>query len=106
MAAPQRAPSKPAASRTQPLPSGRTVSLASLEPGDSGVIERVEPEDAVAERLRDLGFVSGTRIAVLRRAPLGDPVLYEFRGTQLSLRRVDAARIRVLPSEASGDDAR
>jgi len=49
----------------------------------------------VSRRLLDLGFVPGTRVRVVRRAPLGDPTLYELRGTQLCLRRSEAARVRV-----------
>jgi ferrous iron transport protein A len=52
--------------------------------------------------LRDLGFVAGTRIAVLRAAPLGDPVLYELRGYELSLRRSEASRVRIRSVDGSG----
>ncbi|TDI20188.1 MAG: ferrous iron transport protein A, partial [Acidobacteria bacterium] len=44
---------------------------------------------------QDLGFVPGTLVEVRRRAPLGDPVEFELRGTHLCLRRGEAARIRV-----------
>lgn len=49
----------------------------------------------MSRRLEDLGFVPGTRVRALRRAPLGDPTLYEVRGTQLCLRRSEALRVRV-----------
>ncbi len=55
------------------------------------------------QRLLDLGFVPETRIRVVRRAPLGDPVLYDLRGTRLCLRRSEAAIIRVRPD--GGDSA-
>jgi Fe2+ transport system protein FeoA len=103
MAAPHRRlpePSDSRASRAQ----ARTerVSLAQLRPGQSGVVESVAPDDAVTQRLRDLGFVAGTRIAVLRAAPLGDPVLYELRGYELSLRRSEASRVRIRSVDGSG----
>ena len=52
----------------------------------------VDAVDAAAPRWPraslDLGFVPGTDGAcAARRAPLGDPTLYELRGTQLCLRR-------------------
>ena len=34
-----------------------------------------------------------------RVTPLGDPVAYELRGYRLCLRRVDAARVRVVPTD-------
>ncbi len=73
------------------------MSLAKLGVGASAVIEAIEgeSESGVGLRLLDLGFVPGTRVRVLRRAPLGDPTLYELRGTRLCLRRSEAERVRV-----------
>ena len=75
--------------------------LASLSPGDAGVIERVDGDAAVAERLADLGFIPGTAIRVLRRAPLGDPSEYELRGYRLCLRRSEASQVTVRRLEPS-----
>jgi ferrous iron transport protein A len=69
--------------------------LASLPVGGRGVILAVRAGDAVGQRLLDLGLVPGTPVEVLRRAPLGDPSVYELRGTQLCLRRSEAERVRV-----------
>lgn len=71
------------------------VALAGLPLGATAVVESVEDGSPVSRRLLDLGFVPGTRVRVVRRAPLGDPTLYELRGTQLCLRRSEAARVRV-----------
>ena len=48
-------------------------------------------------RLADLGFVGGTEIAVIRVAPLGDPVELELRGYRLCLRRDALERVCVIP---------
>jgi len=69
--------------------------LSALPFGSRGLITHVRAGDPVGERLLDLGLVPGTPIAVLRRAPLGDPSVYELRGYQLCLRRSEAERIRV-----------
>ena len=71
------------------------VLLASLEVGASARVVSVEDQSPAGRRLQDLGFVPGTLVEVRRRAPLGDPVEYELRGTRLCLRRTEAARIRV-----------
>lgn len=78
-------------------PDRASVSLADLAPGSAGVVHSVDGDGALGRRLLDLGFVPGTAIAVVRRAPLGDPVEYELRGARMCLRRTEAARIRVLP---------
>lgn len=51
--------------------------------------------DAVAQRLSELGFVEGTRLRVVRFAPLGDPMEVEIRGYHLSLRRSEASLVEV-----------
>lgn len=49
----------------------------------------------VIVRLLELGMTQGTDIAVVRRAPFGDPIEVELRGTRLCLRRADAAAFGV-----------
>lgn len=71
------------------------VSLASLEPGHEAEVAHVDPSRPIARRLLDLGFVPGTPVQVLRRAPLGDPVAYAVRGTELCLRHQEAEHIWV-----------
>ncbi len=43
----------------------------------------------------ELGFTPGATVAVLRKAPLGDPVQYRIRGAVISMRAADAQRVRV-----------
>jgi ferrous iron transport protein A len=57
----------------------------------------IDAAPALIRRLEALGFLPETLVACRRRAPLGDPRVYELRGTQLCLRRSEAARIRVRP---------
>lgn len=69
--------------------------LSDLGPGEPALVESVEAPGPIGRRLLDLGFVPDTPVALLRRAPLGDPSVYEIRGSQLCLRRSEASRIRV-----------
>ena len=71
--------------------------LAELRPGESGRVLGVCGEGPADRRLMDLGLLPKTPIRVLRRSPLGDPTVYEFRGYRLCLREIDAARVRVRP---------
>jgi len=73
-------------------------SLADLAPGAAARVESVDPGSPLGRRLLDLGFVPGTEVRVVRRAPLGDPVEYELRGYRLCLRRSEALRIQVAPA--------
>ena len=76
------------------------LSLADLQPGSDAWVEAVDGDTSIGRRLLDLGFVPGTAVRVLRRAPLGDPVEYELRGYRLCLRRSEARRIRVQRARA------
>ena len=75
----------------------RSCSLAELAAGERGVVVAVDRGTAVGRRLLDLGFVPKTPVAVVRDAPLGDPVEYEVRGTRFCLRRSEARLVQVRP---------
>jgi len=72
-------------------------SLAALPIGAEGIVRTVRTSRQVARRLMELGLVPGTRVSVVRVAPLGDPLELVVRGTHLSLRRSEAARVHVEP---------
>ena len=69
--------------------------LSQIEIGTTAIIDRVEAPPHIARRLGDLGFIPGTPVTPIRRAPLGDPGVYEIRGVQYCLRRSEAGAIRV-----------
>jgi Fe2+ transport system protein FeoA len=87
---------------SQPKHATESLTLARLEPGSEAVVGDVRRNGAVGHRLLDLGLVPGTPIKALRRAPLGDPIVYELRGYQLCLRRVDAELVGIRPGPALG----
>jgi len=63
--------------------------------GESAAVTAVRASPEMEQRLEDLGLVPGTRVTVRRRAPLGDPRVYELRGSQLCLRDSEARAVRV-----------
>ncbi len=72
------------------------MNLANAAVGTSVVIQDlVATEDGLERRLEDLGFLPGTVVRVERRAPLGDPTVYELRGSRLALRKESARLINV-----------
>ena len=74
-----------------------TLTLDHLAIGQDAVIVTIDARDALGRRLADLGLVPKTHVRAIRRAPLGDPTVYELRGYQLCLRRREAARIQIGP---------
>lgn len=63
------------------------------------IVEGVEdqsPNDAIARRLRELGFVAGERVEVVAAGPFGaEPLLVQVGFTRFALRQVEAARVRL-----------
>lgn len=59
-------------------------------------VEDRQPNDAIARRLRELGFVAGEEVTVLATGPVGrEPLLVQVGYTRFALRRSEAARVRV-----------
>ncbi len=73
------------------------MTLLELKIGQLGRVEEVSGERSFRRRLLELGLVPGTEVRVLRVAPLGDPLELAARGCRLSIRRKEAAEIRVTP---------
>ena len=87
--------------------SGRTtLKLSELPYRTAATVERVEdqgPNDAIARRLRELGFVHGERVEVMASGPIAaEPLLVQIGFTRFALRRTEAARVRVLQTDAAG----
>lgn len=73
------------------------VKLSDLATGSDATIKRFVSGEASLLRLREMGILPGTRITLVRRAPLGDPLEISVRGSLLSLRKQEADLIQVAP---------
>ena len=90
-------------SRPAPLQVPRSVSLAAapaqtldqLRPGQSAQISGIEGIDSIASRLRELGFICGQSVQLLRVAPLGDPIKCAVAGSRVAVRATEARRVRL-----------
>lgn len=71
------------------------MKLSQLAPGQSGIIDQIIGEDALASRLMEMGLLDGEPIEVIGRAPMGDPTEYALRGYRISLRRNESDRVEV-----------
>ena len=52
-------------------------------------------ESPLKQRLMSMGMIPGTKVTVLRSAPMGDPIAVGIRSYNLAMRREDAALITV-----------
>jgi ferrous iron transport protein A len=75
------------------------VRLSELDKGVAAQVESVEAKDAgdaIARRLRDLGFVRGEPVRIVATGPFGaEPLLVHIGHTRFALRRAEASRVRV-----------
>ena len=69
--------------------------LCELKPGERGLIDHIDRKAVSFQRLLALGFAPGSEVQAIRRAPLGDPVEYQVRGTRICLRQTEASLIRI-----------
>jgi ferrous iron transport protein B len=73
----------------------QTFSLLELREGEVGEIVRIRGNSDFRKRLTEMGFVSGTKAKVVKKAPLQDPIEYEIMGYHISLRRNEARHIEI-----------
>ena len=73
-------------------------SLDQLRLGERAHIEAVRGDDAIVQRLLEMGLFEGEEVEVIGFAPLGDPMEVRLGDYRLSLRRSEAARVQVEPA--------
>ena len=87
-----------ASTGTTGTPPPAESSLSDLRLGATGRVVGLVEDTASApiiRRLSNLGFVPGRVVTPLRRAPLGDPVVYRVADYELCLRRHEARMVHV-----------
>jgi len=74
--------------------------LSDLTVGERGILVSLELPENVQNHLMHMGFVPGSCVVALRRAPAGDPTVYCVDGLEIALRHETAEAIRVRPCAA------
>ena len=69
--------------------------LDKLAVGAFATVLDVTGEPVLIQRLLEMGVLPGSQIQVVRFAPLGDPIEIKVMGYSLSLRKSEAAQVRV-----------
>ncbi|WP_125153866.1 FeoA family protein [Clostridium rectalis] len=69
------------------------MSICDLNPGDKAFIKDICGNEKLVKRLLALGCIKGTEISFKKSAPFGDPIIINFRGFDLAIRKNDAKNI-------------
>ena len=69
--------------------------LSALAVGTPAVVAEIKLQPGAKARLMEMGLLVGTKVELIRFAPLGDPVEIKVRGYNLSLRKHEAELILV-----------
>jgi len=74
------------------------IKLSELTVGSSAVVRAFAAAGTASVRLREMGLLAGTRITLVRTAPMGDPLEITLRGYHLTLRKSEAEHVLVEPA--------
>jgi Fe2+ transport system protein FeoA len=75
--------------------------LTSVPLGTNATVAQINVAPENRPRLMEMGLLVGTRVELIRFAPMGDPVEIKVRGYNLTLRRHEAQNILVRTGDAS-----
>lgn len=73
----------------------RPATLLDLRKGEEAILDAIDLPEDVKQRLMELGFLPGSRVAASFRAPGGDPRVFSVDGTEVALRCETAGRLLV-----------
>jgi len=76
------------------------MKLSEAPIGTTVEVTRLNLPPSVESKILSLGFVPGTRVEVVKEAPLGDPRVYKVMGKMVTLRKEEAEGIEVIPIES------
>lgn len=79
------------------------ITLDELEIGGRARIEAVGGEGALRQHFLDMGVIPGAEIALIKYAPMGDPMEVQIHGYELTLRVADAGKIQIEPLAEKAD---
>jgi ferrous iron transport protein A len=71
------------------------IKLSDLAVGASAVVSEFPKSGPAFVRLREMGVLTGTRVTLVRTAPMGDPIEIKVRGYSLTLRKSEADHVMV-----------
>jgi ferrous iron transport protein A len=73
------------------------MTIATSPLNHEATILDLQGDAVVLGRLREIGFIRGEHVRVWGRAPFGEPILVEIRGTSVALRKEEAQCVLLKP---------
>jgi len=67
--------------------------LSELDPGEQGVVCRLDTPEEISLKLMEMGVGPGESVRMIRKGPLRGPVEIELMSYRLALRRSEAEKI-------------
>lgn len=69
--------------------------MSEMNVGESAIVKFVHGEGAVRRRLFDMGLTPGAEVFLRKTAPFGDPLEFNIRGYELTLRKAEVDGVDV-----------
>ncbi|MEX2215794.1 MAG: FeoA domain-containing protein [Phycisphaeraceae bacterium] len=73
----------------------KVVPIAGVRVGHAGRLAVTGACDCTLQRLMAMGLLPGAQVKVIRIAPLGDPIVLQTSGFQVSLRKAEAKGLAI-----------
>ncbi len=70
------------------------MSKIKLKAGDELLVSGLSGQEAVVERLRELGVTIGEKVRILHLSPFGEPIVVQIRDTAVALRKSELLCIK------------
>ena len=80
------------------------MTLKELNIGKTAVIKAVGGDGPLRQHFLDMGVIPGTRITLMKYAPMGDPMELMIHGYELTLRLDDAEKIEISSDDEQNGD--
>lgn len=74
------------------------ITADKLKAGKAYTVKSLACTGALRRRIIDMGITPGALIILKKKAPLGDPIEFNVRGYELSMRKTEAKLIVAIPS--------
>ena len=81
------------------------MNLSLLEPGQMAIIEEIDTDKGLEQRLQALGFRQGREIKVIRRGWFSGPLHVRIGMTEVMVRRCEAEQIYLKVISQNGETA-
>lgn len=73
--------------------------LGELEPGQKGIVKKINMTGGIQRRFRDIGLIENTVVECVGKSPAGNPKAFLIRGAVIAIRTEDCCGIIIASEE-------